>query len=420
MNAPINLTGMTARALDRARVELIAKAAEARPGDVGAARRYLAAAIDLDDRDHGLRAARLYSCAAPGDAHGWHLLGDYCMQRNLAADAVEAFTRACALDPGHSQFASAHGFALRAVERQEEADRTFARSLDLDPANPHAARGWGQALLRRQDWPGLKRHCEELMPQIGVRSWLVAQYMIAGAMLGHRQTLSHLLDYDRFVEESSLDLPPGFASLEDFNEALLSEMAAFEAPGEDGVAMDVVKEGRRLEGFPLAAVEVLGEAGAPAARALLEQAVRKLDAYAAALGDCLLARMRPEQTRLSVDAILSDARTHLAPHTHACSWLNLVYYLKVPETVRQDSRAGCMEFVPPLHKAPVPKGIWPSRLVFPVAGKFVIFPGSYYHRVNATRQPGLRIALSFDIYPMPDCYLRGVSHETWLDGIAQE
>jgi len=342
------------------------------------------------------------------------------MQRNLAAEAVDASARACALDPGNSQCASSHGFALRAVDRQGDADSVFARSLELDRSNPHALRGWGQALMRRQDWEGLKHHCEEGMPRIGVRSWLVAQYMVACAMLGHRQTLSHLLDYDRFVRESRLELPEGFASLEQFNAALIAEMQAFGAPGASGVAMDVIKQGRRLEGFPRAAVELLGEEGAPAAKALLDQAARNLDTYIASLGDCLLTRMRPRQTRLDTDAIISDQLSHLAPHTHACSWINLVYYVEVPGTIRAGDRAGCMEFLPPLHKAPIPDGAWPSRVVLPEAGKLVNFPGSYYHCVHATSGPGRRIAIAMDVYPVRDAYETGVSHETWLDGIAQE
>jgi tetratricopeptide (TPR) repeat protein len=91
---------------------------------------------------------------APGDAHGWARLGDFCLQNGLPREATQAYQRAADQDPSlaatlETKLAEARtadaramldrGAALAKEERHEDALRAYSLLLDKYPAGEHAA-----------------------------------------------------------------------------------------------------------------------------------------------------------------------------------------------------------------------------------------------------------------------------------------
>jgi tetratricopeptide (TPR) repeat protein len=399
---------------------LLEQASAAAPDDLTPLRRYARACVHVGDTARGIAALERLTAADPGDAEAWAVLSRLLTIANEPHDAVKASAQAARLRPDSSDFPADHGYALRAGHDLDDAARVFARAVELDPRNAHAQRGRGQALVRRADGRALERHCHEAMVQIGPSSWLVAQYLVALSLLGRRAAVAELLDYDRLVTERTIACPPGFASLDAFNAALRAEMHALEATRSGQTINDIVYQGLRIKDGPQAAVRTLGAAGAPASAALLAEFARAQEAYEAALGDTLLRRMRPKAATLTSEAIVTEERSHVARHTHACSWLSGVYYAAIPPGLGETGTAGCMEFGPPVHKVALPEGMWPTRLLRPRAGLMALFPGYVYHHVHANDVGGERIVITFDVTPTADSRVRDVSHETWLSGLPQE
>ena len=402
--------------------DLLGRAVQAAPRDAKLGWRFVRACLDSADSDRAIAALQSLIQVDPHDMEARRFLVDLLLGANRADEALAAARHAVAMDSRHSRVLSSYGFALRAVGADDEADDVFRTAFAIDPDNRYAARGIGQALIRRRAAAELLHHCESTMTRSGPRAWLVAQYLIAAAMLDRTETVARLLDYDRLVQERELPVPAGFDSLASFNEALAGELGRLRPLSNATVALDVLHEGHRLKDGPKAALAAFGPDGAPACAALLESFVsarRDHEAWLAASGESLHLRMRPHADRLIADAILTSRQGYLSLHTHACTWLSAVYYAAVPPGTGETSKAGCMEFAPPLHKVDLAEGIWPTRLVRPRPGLIVFFPAYLYHHVHANALEGERLVVTFDVMPAAGAVATGVSYLEWL-GLDQE
>lgn len=404
-----------------ATLDLLERASLARPGNLAFAQRYVHVCLDLHEEARAITALERVSAARPDDDQAWDALASLHLSRNRATDALSGFERAVAIAPDNAGYLASLGFVLRMLGDHARADSVFAHAVACDPANQYAARGHGQALMRAGAAHELVDYCEAAMAKVGPRSWLIAQYMIALARLGRRDAIAWLLDYDAILGVSQYDGLPGFASLEQFNTTLRDELMALRPLAEGAVPNDVVRDATRIRGGPWGAVAMFGADGAPASAALIAAIGAAMAAFEARLGDCLLRRTRPLDYYPKAAAVISHRQSHVAPHTHACTWAGVLYYAAVPGSVRRgdNGKAGCMEFSPPLHKTAMDEGIWPSRLVRPQPGMLVIFPGYAYHQVHATEDAGERIVVTVDLYPTSDSISTGVSHDQWLRGMPQ-
>ncbi len=110
-------------------------AARSAPGDQAAAAQNLP---DVDTLIERLRA-RLES--QPADAAGWRMLGWSYFETGRAAEAVEAYANAVAIEPGKADYQSGYGEALAAANNgavSHDARRAFTRALASDPGDERA------------------------------------------------------------------------------------------------------------------------------------------------------------------------------------------------------------------------------------------------------------------------------------------
>ncbi|MGZ8282189.1 MAG: putative 2OG-Fe(II) oxygenase [Allosphingosinicella sp.] len=399
--------------------ELLGRAAQGAPGDAEAGWRFVRACIGSGDRDGAVDGLKSLTANHPGDVDAWWQLTELLIGLNRIPEAVAAGRGGTRAGPGNSRIFSSYGFALRAAGDDVAADEVFATAFTLDPCNPYAVRGAGQTLVARAAATELLEHCRAAMTRIGASSWLIAQYAIALSLLGRHEPVAELLDYDRLVQERELTVPEGFASLGAFNQALRDELDRLQ-PEHESFAIDVLHEGFRVRGGPQAALAEFGRSGAPASAALLnafEQERREYESWLSVGDDHLYRRARPGTDFVSADALLTSRQAYLSLHTHACTWLSAVYYAVVPPGMGEESKAGCMEFAPPLHKVALADGIWPSRLVRPRPGLFVFFPGYMYHHVHASALEGERLVIAFDVLPTSHAAVAPLSQSARLEPV---
>lgn len=358
--------------------------------------------------------------AAPENAQAWQRLAAQQVTWNLIPQALGNARRAVDVDPSNAHAWATLGFALRHADEDTAADDAFEKAYALDKRNAHAARGTGQGLLRRRDYAGHLAFCEEAFANVGPVAWLIAQYSVTLAMLGRRTELQALVDYDRLLREVTIDVPDGFTSIDEFNGQLCREIATLEAAPNGSVPSDIVNGGLRMAGGPGRVVDRLGAEKAPASAALIEFIQSQLQRYEAELPDCLLRRARPSGYYFNTEALITQRQSYVAMHTHACTWVALVYYAKVPDRPANAGKAGFMEFAAPKSKADIPDGIWPSKVVEAVPGKLAIFPGYFYHHVHSSVAEGQRIAITMDAHPNPGATKSNTAIDAWLRTERQE
>ena len=403
-----------------AMLALLERASAEAPGDLAAVRRYANACAHVGDVGRALPALQRLTAAAPDDADAFAALSRMLTLANRAPEAVVEAATAVRLRPDSSVFLADYGFALRAVREDARADEAFAQAVERDPHNAHAQRGLGQALIRASDGPALERHCLTAIELVGPSSWLIAQYLVALALLGRPKALAWLLDYDRLISARAAAPPDGFASIEAFNRALCDEMRALDAKASGNELNDIIYQGQRIKGGLQAAIDRLGDDAAPASAALMDEFTRQAEAYGDRLEDCLQRRARPVAVKVTTEAIVTGRGSAVSRHTHACSWLSGVYYAAVPAGTGERGSGGCMEFGPPVHKVALPDGIWPTRLLRPRPGLLVLFPGYFYHHVHANDVDGDRVAITYDAVPPMEVRVTGRSASEWLRGQPQE
>lgn len=404
-------------------LDLFADASAAAPGDMALARRYAQACTNAGDDRHAVMAWRNILAIDPDDAQAWAKAAAYLWLTGRAAEALDAAQRAVALEPGNANYLGVLGYALHVAGEDDAADRAYAQAFALDPFDGLAARGIGQAMIRRRAGSDLEAHCLQSFERLGSRGWIVSQYCVSLALLGRTAELHRLLDYDALLRHQTIDVPVGFASLDAFNAALSAEFHALKPVASGEIALDVIRNGLRVKGGPQAAVAAYGRTGAPASAALLDTFAKARSAYehwVSAGGNTLLMRMQPKSTSLSTDGLITGRQAFVAPHMHGSAWISAVYYVKIPVEAPESGTAGCLEFAPPLHKVDLPDGIWPTRLVRPYPGLLIVFPGYAYHHVHANVATDERIAVSFDVQPDAHEGRAGVSGATCLTGLDQE
>ena len=86
---------------------------------------------------------------ADTSARAWHRIFAACRRLGDSARAAEANARALELAPGYAPLHIRSGFWHLDLDRRSEAERSFRRSIELDPANPGGY--WGRARVAMLD-----------------------------------------------------------------------------------------------------------------------------------------------------------------------------------------------------------------------------------------------------------------------------
>ena len=202
-----------------------------------------------------------------------------------------------------------------------------------------------------------------------------------------------LVDIERHVRAFSLPVPEGYASLEVFNQDLLSaldRLHMFKAQPLDQSLRLGTQTARDLTSVSDPAIQ--------AYIAALDQPIRR---YMAAIGnsaDHPLTRRNTYDYRLSgCWSVRLSGGGHHVNHMHPEGWISSAYYVQVPET-DSTSRSGWIKFSePPFATTPA---LEPERWIQPVAGMLVLFPSYLWHGTAPIIDNAIRVTAPFDVVPV--------------------
>ena len=277
--------------------------------------------------------------------------------------------------------------------RGEEAERAASEALAIDPAHPEALKVLAGRSRQRGEVERMIPLCRSAL-EIDPRHTLARyELAVAYALTGRPDEARALIDLQQFVQLKDLAAPEGYADAADFEAALVEEIKRNPTLKADPVGK-ATKNGFQTGGLPQA-----GERAIPALLDAIRGAVDAIEIQLAESSREAFVEKRPARARLRAWAVVVPGEGRQVAHIHPDGWLSGVYYVRAPEVIRGEARAGCL-VLGSLEVAG--KGVeppWGTRDIKPEPGRMVVFPSYIPHATLPTNAPGERICISFDVIP---------------------
>lgn len=329
----------------------------------------------------------------PGSAPAFRNLGAALLGSHDYAGAEQALRRAVALDPCLGDAFDGLACALRGQNRLADALEAHEKAIRCAPEKAIFREEFGTTLIRAGDYRRAVaelRKGHELNPR---RSSILGFLTIALNELGDR-SVDELVDYDRFVKVTQIDVPAGFDSLEAFNARLHEEIEKyFHNPYHP---MDQTMRGgtqtpNNLFQNPSGLVLLLKEQITKAAKRFIAELEPDP-------GHPFLRFGNPDFVFTGAWSTIIGEEGYDGSHIHNEGWMSGTYYVKVPELdeAQLASRDGCIQFGEP-PPAYVSERNSARRTVAPRVGTVVLFPSYYWHGVRRFDRNGVRHSVSYDM-----------------------
>ncbi|MEL7447287.1 MAG: putative 2OG-Fe(II) oxygenase [Pseudomonadota bacterium] len=326
--------------------------------------------------------------------------------------ASQILERLCASDAPTALRVQALIALSNIMRDQQDYDRArtlLLEALELDPTNAAAIRKYGVIEADTDRMPELLDKCRAML-DAGVRApRLTSTYAMALAGNGAIDEAYKARAGD-LMWHGALSCPDGFASIAEFNAALVEELLTHPSLRYENTRRASVNSWR---------IDELYMSGSKLVKVLLEQFASAVERYVRDVveapgraQDTLFDDVRPDASELSPWAVLTKADGYEDWHIHGSGWISGVYYVTVPEGLprgygdnaqdRAEDRAGAIAFG------------WSERLlgegssaklgeelIHPEPGMLVLFPSHLHHRTWPHGREDDRIAISFDVVPAP-------------------
>lgn len=203
-----------------------------------------------------------------------------------------------------------------------------------------------------------------------------------------------LYDYDRLVRTYDLESPPGWASMQELNEAVLVALNA-RHPFANHPLDQSLRNGSQT------ARNLLTDAD-PAIQAILKVFELPIEDYQHAMGTDpshpLSSRNRGAAQIKSAWSVQLRREGFHVNHVHPQGWISSAYYVGVPEEVKDENlMSGWLKFGETRYPTP---GAGPEGVVQPKAGRLVLFPSYVWHGTNPIHGSEPRTTIAFDAVPV--------------------
>ena len=313
-----------------------------------------------------------------------------------AAAAVNAREAAVLADDDYSRAAALAdlGKALRRLGKEAEAEAVLREALALEPDQKNAVKRLTALLLARGEAAGVLALTRQLIAAGGSNSRLLAAKALAEARLGQTDDARATVGLEHFHHVAMLSPPPGWSDIAPFNAALVQAMLAHPALRYDRYGTASSETWR---------VDEPASGGSPLVAALQVQIADAVNAYVAALPDADHPWLRaiPERRVMHSWCVITDGVGYETWHVHQFGWLSGVYYLTVPDVVRDGSdKGGCLGLgIDDALVGEAAAAAYGVELLRPVPGMLTLFPSHCYHRTWPHKSNERRIAFAFDIRP---------------------
>jgi len=316
----------------------------------------------------------------------------------LAGDAAEAATvlgDVTGMQPNMFEAQFELGDALKDLGRYRAAEAAYRRAAEIKPENPNIHSNLAALFLESGNPEKALPACDACLEADPANRRALAFKAVALNELGRREAAGFLLDFERLIYATPIEVPASFADLDAFNAALAGHIAAHPTL-HVGESDHSTRLGRHTE-------NLLAEPPTGPLRAFVEVIAgaveRYMDWLPADPGHPYLAA-RPTKWRLVIWGNILQAQGYQAPHIHPDGWVSGVYYVELHDDESTPGREqdGWIEFGQPIpeFKTKVPPILKRMR---PEVGQTILFPSYFYHRTLPFESAGRRISLAFDFVP---------------------
>lgn len=352
----------------------------------------LAAALeDGGQLEEAERVLRELIAGNPGFSAGHNNLGNlFQVSRDYGA-ALAAYERAIELQPGTAAVWVNAGNMLEELGRPGEAVERYARAAELAPDYSEAFYFSGRARATLGEPDAALADVGKCLALDAADQKALALKGVLLSQLGRHDEERALFDYDRFIRTFRAQPPEGYATIEDFNAALVEYIrrkAALEYNPERASTRGGWHSGNLLTGSDPAVAGL---------RSLLQEIFQTyVTELPAQPGHPFLDR-KHAGVRLIAQAQLLESNGYLTSHIHPGGWVSSAYYLSVPEAISGgEDNPGWLEFGVPTAEIRTKTDL-ETRRVKPEPGMAVLFPSYFFHGTRPFESDAPRISLGVDL-----------------------
>lgn len=369
------------------------KLAMLNPSDLNLPLQLAAALEDCRQVEEAKAVLRKLVADHPEFSAGHNNLGNLLQITQEYEEALACYRKALELDPGVAPVWVNAGNMLEELERPEEALEPYARAAELDPGYSEVFYFVGRArstLGRPEQAIADIDKCLSLNP---VDQKALALKGVLLSQLGRRDEERALFDYDCFIRTFRPEPPAGYATIEEFNSALVKHIRR-------RAVLEYNPERASTQGGWHSTNLLTGTEDVIAALRSLLQGI--FQTYVSELPNGpahpFLGR-KYAGVRLIAQAQILESQGYLRSHIHPGGWVSSAYYLSVPDAISNgDDNPGWLEFGVPTAEIRTRADL-ETRRVKPEPGMAVLFPSYFFHGTRPFESKEPRISMGVDLIP---------------------
>jgi tetratricopeptide (TPR) repeat protein len=347
-----------------------------RTGNIIEATRALDQALEKCQHDDALWATKAALLQGAGDARG----GYACLAERAARPQsppmllIRAGLAALEFEPG-----TALDLAERAMRAQ--------------PNNPTARKLLCAAHLGVGDGAAAMAECATLLKATPDDQYLIAMQTTALRLLNDPRYKA-VCDYDKMVQSTSLETPPGWSDLTSFLAELTSRLNALHNPHGHRLLYQSLRQGTET-------TQDLSRSQDPVIQALFAAFAAPIARYRDQIGqgkDALRRRNRGASRYNGSWSVRLHRAGYHTSHVHPRGWISSACYIQLPDSMTAGHTAeGILSFgAPGLITAP---SLDAELSVRPEVGQLLLFPSYFWHGTLPFHSEQPRLTVAFDVVP---------------------
>jgi Flp pilus assembly protein TadD len=320
------------------------------------------------------------------------LFGEVLRRAGDLAGAEHVFRDQLGRRGGLPEIRAALAALLHEMGRLQEAESEALQATAARPQDPVIADiAIGVLLAAAQPEQALSLIRMQRTRDPDGQGW-IAYEATAARLLGD-PLYEELYDYQRLVQIYDLEAPPGWASMAEFNRALLQALSV-----RHRFATHPLDQS--LRNGSQTARSLVTDAD-PLIQAALKAFEEPIESFRRAIGTnpdhpLSVRNSGPTQFAGAWSVQLRREGFHVN-HIHPQGWISSAYYVSVPEEVQDEAlMSGWLKFGE--TRFPI-AGAGPARFVQPRVGRLVLFPSYMWHGTNPIHGSEPRTTIAFDAIP---------------------
>jgi tetratricopeptide (TPR) repeat protein len=293
---------------------------------------------------------------------------------------------------GHVDILTQNAAAEFDAERYQESSDIYAQALALRPGNYNIMTGYARACLAAGQFDLCQQLIRGAFQQTPNSQFL---YALAATLQRKRgQPYKGLYDYEVFIQSYDLGPPPGYASIDEFNQALkacLKRQHCFKSEPLN----QSLRQGTQTD-------QDLFLVDEPVLRSFFDLLEDPITQYMQKIGfDSQHPFKRRNTGRYRINGAWSVQlfpHGHHVNHVHPMGWISSSYYVDVPDVAKdQEEKQGWIKFGEP----DIPSlNLSPEKYIEPKGGRLVLFPSYMWHGTIPFTGQQRRLTLPFDVLPV--------------------